>query len=559
MKRALLLLGFLFALVSAIPAHATSYFMSVTGSDSNNGLSTGAPWASPNHATNCGDTITAAAGTYLASHFQPGSWGTVTCAAGNNVTWVNCAAFDACFINGGTSGIHINVSYWGVSGFEVTNTSSSSNACFEAEPTGGTTIHHIIFANDVANGCGGGGLISYNENSTAGVDYFVVIGSIAYNAAQSAANCYSGISVYQPIASDAVAGTHIFIAGNYSWANVDGACSGGAPTDGEPIILDTFNGSQGGTPSYAQQAYVTQNIGFINGGRGDEVVNDTLATIIIAYNTLYGNMTDNTQTSGCFDRGELGEQSVSNVTYDHNIAQTRTGTSCTSAAIYSFSILAGNGTDVTTNNWLYSPTGNSSLINSSSGFSLGTGNITGVNPGFSNPVNPGAPSCGSKTNVVNCMATVIANFVPSASSSGIPATNYGYQAVAGSVVNALYPQWLCNVTIPSGIITTGCGSSQAATPVIVPSSESFISAISVVITCSTGSSTIYYTTDGTTPTTGSTVYTGSFSVSSTLTVNAICTASGLSNSSVATAQYTLNPTNNNVIIQGATIKGGNIL
>ena len=47
----------------------------------------------------------------------------------------------------------------GVSGWEVTTTASANNGiCFQAfPPTSGANIHHIIFANDIANGCQGAG------------------------------------------------------------------------------------------------------------------------------------------------------------------------------------------------------------------------------------------------------------------------------------------------------------------------------------------------------------------------------------------------------------------
>lgn len=50
---------------------------------------------------------------------------------------------------------------------------------------------------------------------------------------------------------------------------------------------------------------------------------------------------------------------------------------------------------------------------------------------------------------------------------------------------------------------------------------------------------VYYTTDGSTPTTSSTLYTGPIQVSSTVTVQAVATAPGYINSSVASASYTL--------------------
>jgi len=59
----------------------------------------------------------------------------------------------------------------------------------------------------------------------------------------------------------------------------------------------------------------------------------------------------------------------------------------------------------------------------------------------------------------------------------------------------------------------------------------------------TANSNIYYTTDGSTPTTSASKYTAPISISATATVKAIATASGYSNSAVATAAYSV-PTQN---------------
>jgi hypothetical protein len=83
------------------------------------------------------------------------------------------------------------------------------------------------------------------------------------------------------------------------------------------------------------------------------------------------------------------------------------------------------------------------------------------------------------------------------------------------------------------------GATQAATPVISPSSQSFNSSIQVTITDSTSGATIYYTTDGSTPTTSSKVYSSPFTLASTTTVNAIAIASGFLTSPVATTTYTI--------------------
>ncbi|MEI9968642.1 MAG: Ig-like domain-containing protein [Terracidiphilus sp.] len=83
---------------------------------------------------------------------------------------------------------------------------------------------------------------------------------------------------------------------------------------------------------------------------------------------------------------------------------------------------------------------------------------------------------------------------------------------------------------------------QAATPTFLPVAGTYTSAQSVTISDATSGTTIYYTTNGTTPTTGSTVFSSSspIAVSSSETIEAIAAAPGYSNSAVASAAYTIN-------------------
>ena len=84
-------------------------------------------------------------------------------------------------------------------------------------------------------------------------------------------------------------------------------------------------------------------------------------------------------------------------------------------------------------------------------------------------------------------------------------------------------------------------SGQVAAPTFDPVGGTFTSAQSVTISCATSGATIYYTTDGTAPTTSSTEYTSAISVSTTTTIKAIAVKSGMTNSSVASATYTITP------------------
>ncbi|HXO62067.1 MAG TPA: chitobiase/beta-hexosaminidase C-terminal domain-containing protein [Candidatus Acidoferrales bacterium] len=81
--------------------------------------------------------------------------------------------------------------------------------------------------------------------------------------------------------------------------------------------------------------------------------------------------------------------------------------------------------------------------------------------------------------------------------------------------------------------------SQVATPTFSPGQGSYPSAQAVSISTTTSGATIYYTTNGTTPTTSSSVYSGPITVSATETLKAIATESGFFNSNVATAAYTI--------------------
>lgn len=81
------------------------------------------------------------------------------------------------------------------------------------------------------------------------------------------------------------------------------------------------------------------------------------------------------------------------------------------------------------------------------------------------------------------------------------------------------------------------------TPSFAPGAGTYTSAQSVTITCLTPSSNIFYTTDGSTPTTSSTHYTAPVSVATSQTIQAIATAAGFIQSPVGSASYVLNVAN----------------
>ena len=89
-----------------------------------------------------------------------------------------------------------------------------------------------------------------------------------------------------------------------------------------------------------------------------------------------------------------------------------------------------------------------------------------------------------------------------------------------------------NVTV--ALVASGLP--PAATPVFSPAGGNFLSSQSVSISDATSGAAIYYTTDGTTPSTNSPTYGGAITVSATETLEAIATAAGYAPSAVG-SQY----------------------
>jgi hypothetical protein len=84
----------------------------------------------------------------------------------------------------------------------------------------------------------------------------------------------------------------------------------------------------------------------------------------------------------------------------------------------------------------------------------------------------------------------------------------------------------------------------AATPAFFPVPGSYSQTTAgqtVTLTDGTSGATIYYTTDGSTPTISSTMYANPITITATATIKAIATASGFSASAVASGSYTLIP------------------
>ncbi len=84
---------------------------------------------------------------------------------------------------------------------------------------------------------------------------------------------------------------------------------------------------------------------------------------------------------------------------------------------------------------------------------------------------------------------------------------------------------------------------KAAAPVIAPNGGTFTAAQQVTITCATSGATIKYTTDGSTPSaTVGTAYSSAFTVSATTTVKAVAIKTGMTDSDITSATFTISGT-----------------
>ena len=99
------------------------------------------------------------------------------------------------------------------------------------------------------------------------------------------------------------------------------------------------------------------------------------------------------------------------------------------------------------------------------------------------------------------------------------------------------------IAVASGMTDSAVASAtytlQAAAPTFNPPGGSYLLPQFVQLSSASPNVTIYYTTDGSTPTTSSTRYTGSILVLRTTTIRAIAVASGWSQSAVASATYSM--------------------
>ncbi len=314
-----------------------TYYVAPNGSDAAVGTST-APWATLQRADNgriAGDCVNVMPGTYTAGvHVTNGG----NRAAATGYVVYRCQTLDACIITAtggnGAPAFTFNTAggpnYVVIDGFELAARSSLTygvGVLVTNNPTGAPTSarssHHIWMINNIIHGYGEAG-IGTNE-----ADWLFVLHNTVYDNAHVTCDAQgSGIGLvvakatqnYTPTLADlAWAPFHQVVAWNVSRDNALTQCgkaSNAYDTDGNGIIMDTFNGSGVDDVLYVDQTLVANNATYNNGGKGIAVFRSSHITV--ANNTSYNNNLD--PWNAGFPRGEISNLGGTNNLYLNNIA-----------------------------------------------------------------------------------------------------------------------------------------------------------------------------------------------------------------------------------------------
>ena len=123
-----------------------------------------------------------------------------------------------------------------------------------------------------------------------------------------------------------------------------------------------------------------------------------------------------------------------------------------------------------------------------------------------------------------------------------PKYRMGAQCWDGLSVVPIVANGFTNPASSTSLLTVKAPGSRVLTAVVTatPGTSNFDTSVSVTLACATPNAKIYYTTDGTTPTTSSTLYSAAISLTATKTVKAFAVVDGGVPSDVQTFVYTKN-------------------
>jgi hypothetical protein len=329
-----------------------NFYVATDGDDGNDGTTQTSdgghgPWLTIQQADSsprqAGDCINVEPGTY-ANGARISRGGNLASATGYVV--YRCTELDACKVTDSSYGFSIvstgdGPNYVVFDGFELAASSEvtygqgiyvwDGNENGSAAPP---SSHHIWVLNNIIHDFGQSG-VQMNDG-----EYFYVIHNATYDNANVTCDAQgSGISFvvekafagYTSNATDAqYAPFHNVVSWNVSYANILTQCGNATnqyDTDGNGIIMDTFDNQGSTNVLYPYQSLVAFNLTYGNGAKGIQVFRTSYVTV--ANNTSYDNNLDpfNNGTA----RGEINQAGGHGNTYINNIAYPLPATSVSDA------------------------------------------------------------------------------------------------------------------------------------------------------------------------------------------------------------------------------------
>jgi hypothetical protein len=318
----------------AAPGGATDYYVSSSGSDGNDGLSTTTAFRTLQYAASLpalapGDRVRVMNGTYsavvLTKSGTPTAW----------ITWQAYPGHTPEIVFNGWYGIQVQASYQVIDGLTVTgnndnvnlsycqadaqnNPNNPDSACngsdisIDGRGHPGTALYHHITIRNCTLRKGGAGVGAIWS------DYVTIEDNLIYGNAWYSRYGSSGISTWQDLQFDAAPGYHMIIRRNVVYDNNDQVTPA---NDGNGIIIDNSECTQVGCPNgvFPNRTLVSNNLSVNNGGAG--VVCYTSEHVDIVNNTAYQNVQVVT-TPGWSD---LFVNQCSDLTLLNNIAYSKAG------------------------------------------------------------------------------------------------------------------------------------------------------------------------------------------------------------------------------------------
>lgn len=285
-----------------------TYYVSGTGSDSNNGLSSSSAFRTIQRAanlTNPGDTVMIMNGLYTSQDY--GKVVSIT-RSGTSGAWIKYQAYPGhkpkikhqswhgILITNGAAYIEINglevegnnanitLDYAKSQQYTANNPLTSGN-CISIEGRNTKPPHHIRILNNKIHDCGSAGIGSWQA------DYLTIVGNEVYNNAWYSVYAASGISLYQNRNYDTNTGYKMFVTHNKVYNNRQYIpwIVNGRIVDGNGIIIDDARNTQNGSTLgiYQGRTLIANNISYQNGGSG--ILSYSSDHVDIINNTLYFN------------------------------------------------------------------------------------------------------------------------------------------------------------------------------------------------------------------------------------------------------------------------------